>query len=580
MRLWRLEVHRFRGIRELTWQPEPADRLVCLVGPCDSRKSTVLDAIALVASPRFTASFDDNDFYGADTSAALSIEATFGELPNTLMTEGRFGLDLGGVDELGVLHEEAGDLDATLTIRLTVDASLEPVWGVISARSPDGRRISAQDRARLAVVKLGDDPDRQFTWSRGSALARGTDEDAEQVPHILAAAYRQAREAVTNADVSGLGDALESARTAAAGMGAGDVTEELSVRLMVSPTSASGLALHSSGVPLAARGLGTRRLFALGLEVQAAPHGALVCLDEIEHGLEPHRIRHLIRALRDAVAGRGGQVICTTHSPVALEELGTEGVHVVHEADGALVCRRVPADLVNLTRGVPHAFLGRRVLVGEGKTEIGVVRGFEGAWKPTHEGKSLAYEGVTLVAGGGRIDAPAKALAFRRLGYDVLLLADSDEPISPDAAALESEDVRVVQWDGACSTEHRAAMDASQGAFAAMVGAAADLVGGADRVVESILETPTGKAGLERLNITKAECARDIDGLTAAGFSDEEVRGAFAEAARQAKPGWFKRMDTGEALGAVLAADDELLSRDFGTKMRAVAEWCFGDDAG
>jgi putative ATP-dependent endonuclease of the OLD family len=174
MRLVRLRVERFRGIRCLDWIVP--DRLACLVGPGDSGKSTVLEAISLVASPRNTVSFTDDDFFKGTAAEGFVVEATFADLPEgtSLLGESRFGLLLGGVDADGVLHDEPGDHEPTITIRLDVDPNLEPTWRVVTAANSEGRTIGAGDRAALGVASVGSNPDRQFTWARGSALARDT----------------------------------------------------------------------------------------------------------------------------------------------------------------------------------------------------------------------------------------------------------------------------------------------------------------------------------------------------------------------------------------------------------------------
>ena len=56
----KLEVRNFRSIRTLTWIP--ASGINCLVGPGDSGKSTILEAIDLCMGARRTIQFTDADF--------------------------------------------------------------------------------------------------------------------------------------------------------------------------------------------------------------------------------------------------------------------------------------------------------------------------------------------------------------------------------------------------------------------------------------------------------------------------------------------------------------------------------------
>jgi putative ATP-dependent endonuclease of the OLD family len=58
-RLRKVQISRFRSIKSLTWLPSPG--LNCLIGPGDSGKSTVLDAIDLCLGARRTIQFTDAD---------------------------------------------------------------------------------------------------------------------------------------------------------------------------------------------------------------------------------------------------------------------------------------------------------------------------------------------------------------------------------------------------------------------------------------------------------------------------------------------------------------------------------------
>jgi predicted ATP-dependent endonuclease of OLD family len=90
MLLYHLCIERFRGVQTLDWHV--GGRIVCLVGPGDSTKTAVLDAIELVLFPRPFFQFTDADFFNGDLSNPLRIEATVGDLPSDLIKEDKFGL--------------------------------------------------------------------------------------------------------------------------------------------------------------------------------------------------------------------------------------------------------------------------------------------------------------------------------------------------------------------------------------------------------------------------------------------------------------------------------------------------------
>jgi len=574
VRLRHLHVERFRGIRHLDWAPQ--GRVVALVGAGDSTKTTVLDAIGLVASPRIGITFTDTDFFEGDASSGFRLEGTISELPRALLADDRLGLELRGVDEDGNVHDEPGDLEPAVTIRLDVNDSLEPTWSVITDRNPDGRQLSARDRALFGVSRVGDNPDRQFTWARGSALTRLT-ASTDQLQQVIATAYRQAREAVAGADLGELDDAIERAQLAAAQLGAGPATEHMEVRLDASPNASGALGLHHDGIPLGAAGLGTRRLLALGLELVGSPDGAILAIDEIEHGLEPHRLRHLLRALRRKVASEvsgHGQVIFTTHSPVALEELQPNEIAVVHAIDGDVDVHAIPAHLASLVRSTPEAFLSRRVLVCEGKTEIGVIRGHDEVWSAAHDSRSLAHLGVVTGWGGGT-ETGKRAEAFVNLGYSVAVLADSDASFDPGHDALTAHGVLVIRWDGDCAIEDRVAADLSWDSLCTLFDALVSEGYESAQLVDMMHASPAGGAACADVGLDRAALGDTLKTMTDAGLTEAQVREAFGQTAK--KKNWFKRIDLGETLGRVIASDNTIAGADLGQKLAQVERWCFAE---
>ena len=187
MRIVRLSVRNFRGIRSLNW--DLPSGVTCLVGPGDSAKTTILDAIEFALLPRSQAQFVDADFCAEATERRIEIEVTLVDLPTELLTQAKFGLEQRGWTQEGAIRDEPQDDDTpALTVRLQVDESLDPVWHVISDRNADGRAIGVRDRAAIGAARLGEGDRRQLSWVRGSSLARVTDS-----PDAIAAVLNQAR---------------------------------------------------------------------------------------------------------------------------------------------------------------------------------------------------------------------------------------------------------------------------------------------------------------------------------------------------------------------------------------------------
>nr|WP_283770764.1 AAA family ATPase [Pseudomonas syringae] len=68
-------------------------------------------------------------------------------------------------------------------------------------------------------------------------------------------------------------------------------------------------------------GTGSSRLLVAGLQRQVAQAASIALVDEVEHGLEPHRLIRFMDSLGTKNTPETLQVFLTTHSPVALREL-------------------------------------------------------------------------------------------------------------------------------------------------------------------------------------------------------------------------------------------------------------------
>ncbi|WEZ86299.1 AAA family ATPase (plasmid) [Rhizobium sp. 32-5/1] len=79
-----VEIENFRAIKALRWLPGPG--INCLIGPGDSGKSTVLDAIDLCLGARRSLTFTDADFHGLNYDTPIRIAITLGALEAPLKT--------------------------------------------------------------------------------------------------------------------------------------------------------------------------------------------------------------------------------------------------------------------------------------------------------------------------------------------------------------------------------------------------------------------------------------------------------------------------------------------------------------
>jgi predicted ATPase len=78
---------------------------------------------------------------------------------------------------------------------------------------------------------------------------------------------------------------------------------------------------------------GTRRITAILALLMREPAPSLLCIEEIENGLDPWTVREILRHLQSA-ADRGTQVILTTHSPWVLDDVPIDSILQVRRVDG------------------------------------------------------------------------------------------------------------------------------------------------------------------------------------------------------------------------------------------------------
>jgi putative ATP-dependent endonuclease of OLD family len=157
-RIRKLEIKNFRGIKTLSWRPSTG--LNCLIGPGDSCKSSILDAIDLCIGARRTIQVSNADFHDLNVENAIAVSVTLGELDDALKNIDAYGAYVRGFNrETGDVEDEPEHgLETVLTVNLAVGSDLEPSWTLLSERAAAqelSRNLSWGDRVRLAPTRIG-----------------------------------------------------------------------------------------------------------------------------------------------------------------------------------------------------------------------------------------------------------------------------------------------------------------------------------------------------------------------------------------------------------------------------------------
>lgn len=537
-RIRKIEIQNFRAIRSLTWFPDPG--LNCLVGPGDSGKSTVLEAVDLCVGSRRSPQFSDADFHRLNLSAPIRIAVTVGELADSLKSIESYGTFLQGYDDaLNTVEDEPGDgLDTALTVVLTVRADLEPTWELYSARAQEQgltRTLSWADRQAIAPTRIGALAGYHLGWQRGSVLNRVSDERVD-VGEALIEAARGARAAFGDAAATELRRTCEAVEETAKELG---ITPGASVRAMLDAQSVSfsggTIALHdANGVPLRSMGTGSTRLLIAGLQRRVASTSTIVLVDELEFGLEPHRVIRLLGSLGAREKSPPLQVFMTTHSSVAVRELSADQLFVLRVAPGGHEAKRFSraGDIQGTVRLYPESFLAHAVVVCEGASEVGLLRGLD-RFRCGMGAESLFARGVALIdSEGGTAERPfERAEAFLALGYQTAVVRDDDKPPAPHVeGAFEAKGGKVIRWDSGRALEDELFIELPDAAVGALLERAIQLHG------EKAIDEHIRSASDGKLTLDVARSMDLIDGY------DEATRAVLGKAARTKKQSWFKKV--------------------------------------
>lgn len=534
-----VEIENFRCIRRLCWSPRPGFN--ALIGPGDVGKSTILDAIDFCIGARRSLTFTDADFHRLDETQPIRIALTIGELPDSLLDIETYGPYLRGFEEeSGTVSDEPSiGTETVLTIELVVDATLEPTWRLYSERAAEQehtRGLSWSQRVRLAPIRLGLGAGYHTAWKQGSLLARLTS-DLPDAASSLASAAREARRAFGDQTSTGLQETLESISAAARHLGI-QIGDDLRAMLDAGSISLGRgtISLHTSeGIPLQCLGTGSLRLLVAALQRQLWRESAVVLVDELEYGLEPHRIIRLLDTLGAKEEEPPSQVILTTHSPVTVRELSGGSLFVVRALQE---CEEHQCVLVGdddavqgMVRTFPEAMLARVIIVCEGASEVGLLRGLD-QYAADQGEVALTALGVIPVNANGASRVVARAVALQALGFRTAILRDSDLEDAPEGETeyLEAGG-RVFQWQDGRATEDELLAELPDEAVQQLLAMAVDKLG------ESAVDAQLRSVSEGR--VTLKSCLQEIR---------EQHRRTIATAAKAKRGGWYKTVTDMEAV--------------------------------
>ncbi len=468
MRIKHIEIRNFRGIKSLSWQVK--GNFNCIIGPGDTCKTTILTALDYALSPRSVLAFDDSDFFNQDVNQSIVIQVTLADWDEAqedvkrFFQENKFAQYKCGLTNTGPLPEPTPGNPGAISISLRVDKSLEPRWSVVRGRDEeedqDRKPIYAADRAVLGLSRIDIFSDFHFTWGRNTILTRLSAGGEGNLNIVLSALARDMRECdiSQNECIQACQNVADTIKSEAqnSGVSLADLSPKIDMQRQSIGTSA--LSLHENNVPLRNKGDGTKRLIGTAMQMKLNGGKNISLIDELEVGLEPHRIRGLIYKLKNS----GQQIFATTHSPVVIRELAV--------SDNELyVCKRDVAGIVSLeslavvpeiqgqVRANAEAFLGSKIICCEGSTEVGCLRAYD-VYRLDEQNPPIWSLATSYLDCGSASKIKPVCHQLLALGYRTAVLCDNDAPTqisATDIQNLQGAGAHVCQWDHDNSTEQQ-----------------------------------------------------------------------------------------------------------------------------
>ena len=436
-RIINLTVKNFRGIKDLSID-FGEESIICLIGRGDSGKTTILEAISSVLFSSWNLTFYDTDFYNCDIDCPIEIETSIVDFPEKLLTDDKYGLYIRSLDvktnEITdkVPSDDSVPTNPVLTISLVVDKSLEPKWTVVNTREQEEKNISAADRGMLNCSMVSDYINRHFSWSKGSPLfSLLMAQDNQQKPsqgNVVIDSLRQAKSNIDEFPFADLEDVTDIIKKQAAVFGLNISKTNTTLDFKELSIKDGRMSLHENSIPFRLKGKGSKRLASFAIQSALVKNGGIMLVDEIEQGLEPDRVKQLVRILKEQQLS---QIFLTTHSREVIEELNASSLLLaIKENNGPqFELRKFRADNVGLQKAVracSEAFFAKKVIVCEGATEIGICRSMD-KWRISQNKEQMSFKDCAYVDGTGST-LVERSREIQQAGINTALFCDSDDP--------------------------------------------------------------------------------------------------------------------------------------------------------
>lgn len=539
-KLRHLKISHFRGIE--SFEQSFSNGITCIIGRGDSCKSTILDAIACTFSQSWSLRLNDSDFYNCDPSSPIIIEGTVSDIPDDLIV--KYYNHLRGITSDGRLIDDMESDDAieaqeVLTVRLSVSKDLEPSWDVVSYNGTEPSTIKSTDRGKLNIFSVSDYSDRHFSLNKGNPLyslyRQLNNEPHPENENLVLNVVRDAKNAFDDNLGHRFESVIEKIKSVAGELGI--TLNEMKAMLDHKDIAISEnkVSIHEDGIPFRLKGKGSKRLLSLAIQLALTQPSGIILIDEIEQGLEPDRVQHLVNVLSKY---EDKQIIITTHSSNVIVEIPCTSLFIMRK--GSYNLQHVEGEMQGCIRKNPEAFFARKIIVCEGATEIGFCRSIN-EYRISHNKTSASCMGIRFADGAGN-EMINYVLGFKDLSYPTALFCDSDcVNINNRKQEFRDLEINVIDSEDNCSIEQQVFKDVPWNVVKALIKIAIEKVIDDDGKTYEEAEKKIFDATNAQLDCRMAQMTNWYQN------ESDDLRTALGLAAKNKN--WYKKQTYGERMG-------------------------------
>lgn len=330
-----------------------------IIGRNGSGKSTLLEALQWIDTTLRRDAREASDRYqGSRDLVNLRVREEGGSFTLTLKwrtngdDHGRFRYAVEVKDDLGiarVISEELVELNRrgraikrfvttenggraleTGAQRIPLNESDRLVLGLVeNLTAPGAPRFLSDFWKRAVFLRLSPNRLREGSPATRRSFEPLLDEEGQNLPALLNELDDEQREGLTH-ELASILPGIQGVEVSKAEIGR-DTRVHYSLQEHMPYVGRAGKKKFS--IPAWMLSEGTRRITAILALLMRDPPPTLLCIEELENGLDPWTVRAVLKRLRDAAAN-GTQVLLTTHSPWVLDDVPVDSIIVVRRLKG------------------------------------------------------------------------------------------------------------------------------------------------------------------------------------------------------------------------------------------------------